>query len=106
MEKEKANTKPKSKHGWVFWVLIIILVAWIGSAIFDKSDEQSSCVNECVSTNQDCVSDNELCVSDSVVYDKAVPPNGWISEDDWQDCFGDLDTCSIELESCVSDCQE
>jgi len=88
--KEEANTKPK-KWGWIVivWVIIIILALWVVGGLFDNSEEYSSCVSN-------CVSDNWACVSDSISYDKSG--NGWISEYDFEDC-------SLDLESCVSDCQ-
>ncbi len=85
----KEGEKEKKKFRW-WWILIVILVVWVLSSSWNSSSKEdyTFCIDDCVASEQDCV-------YWTIINDKAG--NQFVPYDEYE-------SCSLELESCVTDC--
>lgn len=92
----KINKEDKAKQKRAGWGLVgliglAIMIIWFMSMHYsDKADEYSYCVDMCVYDNSDCIN-------------KVYPLSDKYGEE-YLEIF-EVESCTNDLESCVSDCQ-
>ena len=81
--KQEKTEKPWYKRWWIYLLLGLIIGGLIGSA--NNNEEYSYCVDS-------CVNDMDSCTWDYSVLNNAQT-NWYILQDDYDDCFSDLESC-------------
>ena len=96
-KKDKWDTENWSAKEWLITGFVIIIIAVLGYGFFwssdteeEKFDDFNLCIDYCLAPEL------ELCISSSWISD--CQRNLYISEEDYEDC-------QFELESCVEECK-